>query len=268
MKCLYFFTIVTLLFASLNAKSTERVKDLVKEVKILNLLNGFEISEEQKSTIGKRIREIEKIQDRFEKTIENDAEIFEAGLEKTIEILEEGKKLPPSLKKDISTYNKEVKELHREKEEEIINIVKKVEEILQPQQIQLLKDFIPCLIPPPGEARVGQSGSPHGIVKHLEKIRELPENIYSRERENIIEIALKKKKENSPLQEEFDEDEEREMICSILERTRTMGDVDFALKKNELAEEFKGEKKKRDSEKDILHKIRNFLLDPIVLKYL
>jgi hypothetical protein len=267
-KYIYSFIVVIFLSTALSGETTERVRELVREVQILNLLNEFELSEIQKEEIERSITEIGEIQDRFEKRIGDDAEVLEVGLKKTIEVLGEGKELPPSLKKDISTYTQEIKEFQREMEEDILAIVQRVEKALHPQQIQMLKEYIPCLIPPPGEGRVGQSGTDQGLVKRLEKIRNLPDHIYSKEKKNIIDRAVKKKREHSPLLEEFDEKRERERVRSLLDKVREMSDADFALQKEKLAEEYIEKEIKRDSEKDMYHKIRNYLLDPIVLKYL
>ena len=96
---------VMLCFSYLWGDAIERVKELSKEVMILNLLNGIEFSNEKKVSIKKCIRKVEEIEENFEREAEEQAELFEAGLEKSIEVLSNGKKIPPSLKKNISTYN-------------------------------------------------------------------------------------------------------------------------------------------------------------------
>jgi hypothetical protein len=153
--------IATLLLAGmlicpvLNAGEIERIKELTREIQILNLLNGFELTEEQGSTLKKYIREAEKLEREFEDYLEENGSLFEAGLEKSIEILQKGKPLPPSLKKEISSRNHQVKLPHRELEEGMLSIAKKVELTLAPHQVQQLEDYIPCLIPPPGTMRIG-----------------------------------------------------------------------------------------------------------------
>ncbi|GAH98486.1 unnamed protein product [marine sediment metagenome] len=92
-------------FSYLNGQDIERVRILSKEVKILNLLNGIEFSKEQKESIKKSIKKIEDIEKDFEREMVEYVELFEVGLEKSIEILGDGKELPPSLTKNISTYN-------------------------------------------------------------------------------------------------------------------------------------------------------------------
>ena len=98
--------LVTVLGCSvLSGGEIERVKELTKEVKILNLLNGFELTKKQRITLKKYIREVEKKEGEFEHYLEEKADLFETGLEKSIEILASGNALPPSLRKDISSYN-------------------------------------------------------------------------------------------------------------------------------------------------------------------
>ncbi len=268
MKKCFYFVLVLLSTSLLFGQDFDRIIGLTKEVKILNLLNGFELTTEQKKVIKKSIKEVQIIEKDFETQVEECLEIFDVALEKSIEILGTGKELPPSLKKEISTYSHEFKEGRKVKEGRILDIAQQIERVLEPQQVQQLKEFIPCLIPPPGRIRIGQTGSSEMIAKHLEKIRDLPESIYVREKDNIISKALKKKKEHLPVLKEFDEDAEGERIEAILDKVRSMRDVDFTLNKDRIAEEFKGDDKKRDSKNDVVQKIRHFLLDPIVLKYL
>jgi hypothetical protein len=66
----------------------------------------------------------------------------------------------------------------------------------------------------------------------------------------------------------FDEEAERERIGSLLDEIRSMSDVDFALNMEEVSEEFKMQVEKGNPESKVLRKIRGFLLDPLVLKYI
>lgn len=268
MKKMVYCLFVVLCFSYLMGEDIERVKELSKEVMILNLLNGIEFSTKQKLSIKICIKKVEEIEESFEREAEEQAELFEAGLEKSIEVLSNGKEIPPSLKKNISTYNHTLKEMKREKEEEILRVAEEVKEILEPQQVYQLRDFVPCLIPPTGKTRVGQTSNPEMIVRHLEKIRELPDKIYIKQREHIIDRAIKKEKEHMRPFDEFDEEAERERLGNILDRVRDMSDVDFALNKERIAGKFKGKAKKDKSKNEVLLKIRRFLLDPIVLKYI
>lgn len=255
-------------FSYLNGQDIERVRILSKEVKILNLLNGIEFSKEQKESIKKSIKKIEDIEKDFEREMVEYVELFEVGLEKSIEILGDGKELPPSLTKNISTYNHTLIEMIREKEEKIFEVAGEVMNVLEPQQVYQLENFIPCLIPPPGKTRVGQADNPEMIVKHLERIRNIPDDIYMINQEYLIDRIIKKEKEHSSILADFDEDVERVRLEQLLNKVRNTSDVDFALNKENLAEELKGKDHKRNSGNEVLLKIRGFLLDPIVLKYI
>ena len=257
-----------LICSVLKGEEIERMKALTKEIQILNLLNGFELTELQTVSLKKYVSVAEKLERDFEYYIEENAELFEAGLQKSIEILAEGKPLPPSLKRDISAGNHEVKEFHREMEEGILAIAKKVAGMLKPQQLQQLKDYVPCLIPPPGKARIGQSGTPEGFVKHLEIIRGLSERSYVKQREAIIEKAVQKKKSHMPVLAEFDEVAERLRTGDLLDEVRHMSDVDFTLNKESIILKWKGETNHKEEKNEIVRKIRSFFLDPIILKYL
>ena len=49
---------------------------------------------------------------------------------------------------------------------------------------------------------------------------------------------------------------------------RGLSDIDFSLNKKEIVAWFKGGEDKKERKNDVLLKIRSFLLDPIILKYL
>ena len=268
MKRMVCFLLVIFCFSCLYGQEFEKVKTLSKEVKILNLLNGIELSEAQKESIRKSIKKVEEIEDGFHKEVEEKTELFQAGLEKSVEVLGEGRELPPSLKKEISSHNHQLTEMRREKEEEIFEVALEVKNILEPQQIYQLENFIPCLVPPPGKVRVGQADDSEVLGKRLDKIRNLPENVYWTQRERIMGMAIKKEKKHLPILAVFDEEAERKRIGSLLDEIRGMSDVDFALNMEEVTEEFKMEIEKANPESEMLRKIRGFLLDPLVLKYI
>jgi len=268
MKRIICFLMVVFCFSCLYGQEFEKVKTLSKEVKILNILNGIELSETQRESIRRSIKKVEAIEDDFESDVEEKTELFQAGLGKSVEVLSEGKELPPSLKKEISSHNHQLIEMHREKEEEIFEVALDVKNILEPQQVYQLETFIPCLVPPPGKARVGQTENHESIGKRLDKIRNLPENVYWAQRERIIDMVIKKEKQHLPILAVFDEEAERERIGSLLDEIRSMSDVDFALNMEEVSEEFKMQVERGNPESEVLRKIRGFLLDPLVLKYI
>jgi hypothetical protein len=103
---------------------------------------------------------------------------------------------------------------------------------------------------------------------YLEKIRDLPDDLYESQRDLIIEKIVEKTKLHLGVFDEFDEDREYKRMGDLLDRTRKMSDVDFALHKESMALEWKGKTNHEKRENDVLLKIRYFLLDPVILKHL
>lgn len=252
----------------LDGEEIEHLRELTREIQMLNLLNGFELSGEQTVGLKRYVKEVEELEDEFKQYLEDHDELFETALERSIEILSEGGELPPALKKQISSHNQEVRIMQREMEEAIHAIAQRVEKMLEPHQIQQLRDYVPCLIPPPGKARIGQSGTPEGIVILLERIRDLPDDVFVEQRSMIVEKAMKKKRSHMSVYRNFDEKRERQRIEDFLDRLRAMDDIEFALEKESLAGELKDEMGTQRGENDVVRKIRSFLLDPVILKHL
>jgi len=114
--------------------------------------------------------------------------------------------------------------------------------ILTEEQKQVLVDYKPCLIPPKNlrdPVRVRQAPNNAGYIKALERIRQIPQNIYSRRKGQIVEgLAKQIEAKGGPYPPE-ERDEFIRRLTDLVERVRSMSDSDFAIRSEELAEEFR-----------------------------
>jgi hypothetical protein len=87
--------------------------------------------------------------------------------------------------------------------------------------------------------RVGQAPNNAGYVKTLERLRQIPPNIYARRKAQIIEGLAKQiesKGGSYPLEER---DEFIQRLTELIDQVRLLNDSDFAMKSEELAEKFR-----------------------------
>ncbi len=121
-------------------------------------------------------------------------------------------------------------------------IAAQVLSILTDEQKQVLVDYKPCLIPPKNlrdPVRVGQAPNNTGYIKALERLRQIPPNIYARRKAQLIEgLAKQIETRGGPYPPE-EREEFVQRLTELVDRVRSLSDSDFAMKSEELAEEFR-----------------------------
>lgn len=125
---------------------------------------------------------------------------------------------------------------------ELREIAAQVLSILTDEQKQVLIDYKPCLIPPKNlrdPVRVGQAPNNAGYIKALERLRQIPPNIYARRKAQIIEgLAKQIEAKGGPYPPE-EKGEFVQRLTELVDRVRSLSDSDFAMKSEELAGEFR-----------------------------
>jgi hypothetical protein len=113
-----------------------------------------------------------------------------------------------------------------------------VEAILTDAQIEVLRTFKPCLVPPKDlrdPVRVGQaSGSGH-MVSFLERIRKLPGAAYDRNREAICDGVVAAVEIHNGKMPDEKRAAYRTRIFETMDRVRAMDEADFLFSRQELA---------------------------------
>ncbi len=246
-------------------------REIKKEIVIYNLINGLYLDTTQMEFILIRAKQLKEYQDKMKKILDGKEEE-----EKQLLLV-----LKEKIKNDsISEYPELIKSFHKKKAEvmrirkEYVSFlkrkVKEIKEILDKNQIYLLDNFTPCVVPPKGEARIGQF-SLEGETRLLEKIRLIPSLEYENKKEKIAEKIIEKyyllhpwmlwRENNGAL---------KNKIIEIMDEVRTLNKVEFDLTKKDIAKRIKqllfGNRTKK--ELDVDKKIVSYLLDPLVIPIL
>jgi hypothetical protein len=217
------------------------VPGLIREIQTINLLNGLYVSKDQTAKILPLIDSAVTCEEKLNGTLsENDRDMESILLQMKKELTCGGS---PS-KETIERFQR-VEQKVQERRFEYLSAKKKVlgsvKGLLTENQKELISEYQPCIIPAVSQAnpeRIGQSGNNDMLVKVLEKSREVSESEYGRFRTHFLESTRKILTLHRP---DADIDEELKRHGEILDRARAMNDVDFEMKKTDLALEFRGE---------------------------
>jgi hypothetical protein len=181
-------------------------------------------------------------------------------LEKIKTCLEEQVSIPDSTAQRFHQLSNEIKRQGKKTEEKIGYLAELVRGNLEQYQIYQLQEFVPCIIPPKGELRIGQTGEKKGLVKQLERIRKIPNRIYERRKADVIHRTLQRLMLHTQPGIEMNKDELTEHIQSVFQKARSLTDVNFEIQKKNLAEELVAPIKPSHPNKTVTRKIEVFLL--------
>lgn len=244
------------------------IMQLQQEIKIINLLNGLELSEFQMVFIQDKVKEAEKIKNEFYQEIAINAGDYTDALSQLKEHNLTNTDVSAKLGHNIHTLNTKARLSKAHYHESLDRISQDIAAILEGHQLYQLEHYIPCLIPPPGETKIGQSEIPTGIIKQLQRLREIPDWFYDMKKNDIVEKTLQKLKLHRNRHSEFSEDEEKAKILDFFDQIRSIPDIEFALNKQKYAEELKAMSRPAMPGIAPSAKIENFLLDPLIVPIL
>jgi hypothetical protein len=147
-------------------------------------------------------------------------------------------------------------------------LAEEIEESLEPHQLYQLQEFVPCIIPPKGEKRIGQARDYKGLARSLERIRRIPSRFYQQRRDEIVRRTLEGLKLHAPFFSDLDEEEMKRHIESIYDEVRNLEDAEFEIQKERLAENLISPFKPEVPSNNLMRKIAGFLLSPEVIPVL
>lgn len=251
-----------------GSASLERIEELQREIRVLNLVNGLDLTQEQMEMILSSAREIKQLREQFKSSVLFRQEEMGTLLEEIKRYVKDRKEIPASTVKRYHRLNREIKEARAKMEDRIRQLAKEIEEHLESHQLYQIEQFIPCIIPPQGEARIGRANENSGITRSLERIRRIPASLYHLKKEDIFRRTLEGMKLHAAPDMEFDEEEARLHILSLYDEARQLDDAEFEIQKEKLAEKLISPFKPDHPPARLDRKISAFLLSPEIVTIL
>jgi hypothetical protein len=246
------------------------VEGLKREIRCWNLINGLELSSSQAELILDRAQEVEKLRQQLRAEYASQQNELEKLLGEIQGHLAAQKEVPPAAAQQYHRLASEGKRAWQNMNDTIHGYAREIEGELEDHQKYALEKYIPCIIPPKGESRIGQAEDYRGLTRGLERIRALPYRIYQRRRGALVARAGDAMRLHLPRSAQVNKDELRERIGSVYDKARRMDDTEFEIKKEDLARELQELIKPppRPQNQSLARKIEQFLLAPEVITIL
>jgi hypothetical protein len=133
---------------------------------------------------------------------------------------------------------------------ELVRLETAAEAALRPGQQEVLKTYKPCLIPPKNlkdPVRVGQASDNSRMGEWLTRARGRP----PRQLERMIDRLIEEENGHLGSLDEAALEQRRSLLAEIVRQVTEMSDVEFALKKDELADAIRREDRKDELIADI-----------------
>ena len=253
-----------------QAEGLADVGNLQREVQLLNLINGLELSADQMRFVLEKAQEAQAIRDELRDKANGNVEETVAVLSELRATLMQGENIADSSRERWFSIHGKNLELREEYEAEMTRIAQEVQAILEGHQIYALEHFVPCVIPPQGGARIGQAEDTTAAEGLLARIRAIPTARFESYKEEIARRIAERLKSHLPKGFELvvNEEEETARILSILEEARGLSDVEFELQKTDLVQQVKSAYELPQAPVDTCLKIERHLLDPSIIPLL
>ncbi|HID07172.1 MAG TPA: hypothetical protein EYP10_08485 [Armatimonadetes bacterium] len=245
---------------------------LRQDITCLNLINGLDLTPEQLKAIWEHAKRIAELVDKARRELEDVQMRALPVMNRLREVLKQGKEIPEELARQVHYYQAWQERIAIWLDRQCERVAADVVEVLNENQLALLDEYIPCLIPPRTRdtSRIGQpSGTPPVIIKHLERLRRIPQPMYERIKDQIVAKMIERTEWHLGIKVT---DEQRKQLLATLDEVRRLSDVDFEARKEELAKRLligrDQERKRQRNERTRLRRIVQFLINPRVVELL
>ena len=252
------------------AKDRENKLEKIKtQIHILNLLNGLELSKDQMELILNIAQQAEVIRQKYKNLITQRENQVSSAYNEVLAVAETGSVvIPDDIASSVHRINQEVDRIKEMAQEELINLVTKIKDNLEPHQLYALDDYKPCIIPPVKQGRIGQADDPQGFVKVLERVYSMPQDRYNLNKAEIAQRPIDRMKSKVSAGFIIDQEKLKTQLLKAMDEARQMSSVDFALKKDQIAQNIKAQLLPERPPLNIGVKIERFLLQPEIIPIL
>jgi hypothetical protein len=255
---------------SAQAPPEEKV-DLQRQIQLLNLINGLELTPEQMRFILEKAVAVRATREALK--AEAEAAEFEAILQEIRDALMAGLHVSGELGDAFFAAQGANRQLVEGYRKEVLSLAKEIEEVLESHQVYALEQYAPCIIPPVGEPRIGQTRDGKAVAL-LERLRAVPADRFELHQQGIACRIMKE------LERRFrgrllipHREAELDRILALVEEARSLSDIAFEVQKESLIEELLAPYEAawssgRRPQADVTAVIGRHLLDPAIIPLL
>lgn len=245
-------------------KKDPAVEDFRQQISMVNLVNALYLTPPQTESILKVLHDLKDLQGEYQQKVDDLVPDLQREYARLYQEIVDNRGISKSTEKSAGDIHKKELELREEYVSKLIELEGNIGKVLSENQLCIVDEFKPCLIPPKNlrdPARVGQAkGDTYGAVSVLEQIRKVPPRRYEVAKSRVIELYLDKYEKKIELLPPDKREAEAARVGKILDEARNLSSIDFEMKKESLAQEvlIEPEYKKKKNE---LGKVGRLLLD-------
>ncbi|MDQ7779866.1 MAG: hypothetical protein RDV41_09165 [Planctomycetota bacterium] len=245
--------------------TTNRVIDLKREIDILNLLNGLNLTDQQMLSIMAIGLEAEHARAATRKKVDE----CNAKMEKAARALHdhvvvrhftstENVTALAVLARDYSTAREKACEANKKLEAELAEFELRVREVITGAQVEVINGYASCLIPSKQQrdpTRIGQAvENQNRYAALLVKVREAPVDKWEAAAEELLKAHLDYLQRHYHVLSPEETKAERDRVFAIVRKALALDPVDFELSKTSLCEQIEDPKKAAKSAKTTANK--------------
>jgi len=257
----------------------ERVRELREDISTINLLNGLNLTREQSAKILELAKQARQAREQIFQTPENLVVLKEA--EEAFRALKAEVQKGAPARGDVPQRAAQADQRLKERRDQLgqrLNeqyraLEARLNQVLSPEQAQVAQNFSPCLIPPldlRNPVRAGQAAAPQAGVNLMRRVRSFSEAQWQARKNNITQRLVNQQSKHYRLTDP-EKAAEKARLLALLERARSMSDMDFEMEKESLAQEMKPRDRLKELREELqarsphqgrphLSKVGNFLL--------
>lgn len=219
---------------------TQKTRSLHDCISLMNLLTGLWLDHNQYEKllpiVEKASTDFCAIQAQMERLATDT--MFQANLKSLHSSLLKGEEINKDKKAEIQITSGRINDLRHQAEEITYDTGMQIKDILNENQLYLARVFQPCLFlpeDPNSPTLIGQVRPDGRGLEMLKKLRDMPDWVFNRELNNIIERSVQRMKAH--LRNDFDPDTERRRLRKLFTDVRNMSDQEFSMREGEILDE-------------------------------
>lgn len=224
-----------------RVRGMEELKEIQEEISLLNLLRGLYLSEDQITQIYEIAVEANNAVESSASPILRDKEVIVATFADLRNKLFQGAGQETQLQQKAQQISDRLKEAQEKVLEHLAKLETRVSRVMTSAQLEIIEGFVPCLIPPrdlKNPVRVGQAGAAEGpLARMTELIYATPEDVWREKKMILLGKVVQKIEEKSGKLSDSMRSDLLNRLTATAKKIRATDQVDFALKKGDLADE-------------------------------
>lgn len=243
-------------------------KQVEQELHTINLVNSLYLSKDQMKQLLPLVKEMNEINLDLSSLMQKNYPHIIAVMKDMKKQLMTNTAITEEQQKELDRYAVPIYEKMAEKRDKTKVLLQKIKGILNPNQIQIIASYEPCIVPDgrvTDPQRIGGVGGDESFGELLDEIRGMPEDEYKKLKKEYLQRKEKLMKVYNT------ESQIRTVINQLdtsMEKARKMNDMDFELHKSELMNISMPRAQKPQNVNLVDEAIIKFLLNPVMIEYI